>query len=53
MMRLGGPSPADAEEEARQANAAIVGTGLTYFAVCIAIHLSPYLIEQFGFEVCK
>ena len=53
MMRLGGPSPVDAEEESRAANAAVVGTSITYFLVCTAIHLSPYFLEQLGFEVTK
>jgi len=53
MMRMGGPSPADADEEARAANAAIVGSTLTYFLVCGLIHISPYVLEQFGIEVTK
>ncbi len=55
-MRLGGPggpSPADAEEENRMANMAVAGTFLTYFAVCAAIHVSPYFLEQLGFTVTK
>ncbi len=52
MLRLGNAG-ADAEEEIRAANAAVAGTTLTYFLVCAAIHISPYLIEQFGFEVTK
>ena len=53
MIRLGNPSPADAEEEKRAANAAVVGTGLSFFIVCAAIHISPYILEQLGFEVTK
>ena len=53
MLRLGNPSAADAEEERKAANAAVVGTALTYFMVCAAIHISPLILEQFGFEVTK
>jgi len=52
-MRLGNPSPADIEEERKAANNAVIGTTLSYFIVCAAIHMSPYLLEQFGFEVTK
>ena len=53
MMRLGNPSPADIEEEKRAADNAVIGTTLTYFIVCAAIHMSPYILEQFGLEVTK
>lgn len=54
MIRLGGnPSPADAEEEKKLANAAVIGTTVSYFLVCAAIHVSPYILEQLGFEVTK
>ena len=53
MLRLGNSSGADAEEERRAANAAVVGTALTYFMVCAAIHISPLILEQLGFEVTK
>jgi len=53
MMRMGNPSPADIDEEKRAANAAVVGTTLTYFIVCATIHMSPYILEQFGITVTK
>lgn len=53
MMRMGNPSPADIEEEKRAANAAVIGTTLTYFIVCATIHMSPYILEQFGITVTK
>ena len=56
MIRLGGndgPSPADAEEEKRMANMAVAGTTLSFFAVCFAIHVSPFFLEQLGFTVTK
>ena len=53
MMRLGNPSPADIDEEKRAANSAIIGTTFSYFILCAAIHVSPYVLEQFGFQVTK
>ena len=53
MLRLGNTSGADAEEERRAADAAVVGTTLTYLLVCAAIHVSPFFLEQLGFEVTK
>jgi hypothetical protein len=56
MMSLGGPggpSAADEAEEAKAANMAVVGTSLTFTMVCAFIHVSPYLLEQFGFQVTK
>ena len=51
MIRLGGAS--DPEEERREANAAIFGSTVSYLIVCAAIHISPYFLEQLGFEVTK
>ena len=53
MMRLGNPSPVDVEEEKRAANNAVIGSVLSYFTICATIHVSPYILEQFGFEVTK
>ena len=53
MIRLGGMGgpPPDPKEEAKMANAAVIGNAVTFAAICLAIHVSPFFLEQLGFEV--
>ena len=54
MIRIGGGgSDNSAEEEQRTANLAVIGNGITFALTVLAIHISPYLLEQFGLEVVK
>jgi len=49
---MGGPPP-DPKEEAEMANAAVIGNAVTFAAICLAIHVSPFFLEQLGFEVLQ
>ena len=53
MIRLGGMGgpPPDPKKEAELANAAVIGNAVTFAAICLAIHVSPFFLEQLGFEV--
>lgn len=53
MIRLGGMGgpPPDPKKEAEIANAAVIGNAVTFAAICLAIHVSPFFLEQLGFEV--
>jgi len=49
MLRLD-KSSSDSDDIRRLSNAAVIGNALTFVAVCLSIHFSPYVLEQFGIE---
>jgi hypothetical protein len=53
MMRMGGMdggTPPDPKKEAELANAAVIGNAFTFAIICFAIHVSPMILDQLGFD---
>ena len=47
---MGGDS--DPEKERKAANEAVVGNTIVFAALVAVINAAPYILDQFGVEVC-
>jgi uncharacterized membrane protein YwzB len=48
---MGGGPPPDPKKEAQMATAAVIGNAATFAAIVLAIHISPFFLDQLGFSV--